>query len=809
MKNTLHLFVASLLVSFSLPSFADVLTPQQALSRVETTSTGRRLKTHEAPVLDLTFNDSSSLPAVYLFSRPAGGYMVVSADDAATPLLGYSDNGTLDMRDLPPQLNYWLREYTAQIAWMRGSGQGTKRQVASDALSGLQAVAPLVKTKWNQSDPYNLYCYYLKSDTDSVKSVTGCVATAMAQVMNYFQYPSVGTGSISYRHGDSGTYSMDFSARPFDWSEMLDTYYPGSFSQEEADAVAYLMKACGYSVKMDYGVGESGASGPAIGTALIEYFGYDDGISVQTRKFFTYTEWATMIYNNLSKVGPVVYDGSALDGGHSFICDGYDGNGYFHFNWGWGGMGDGYYLLDALNPDEYGIGGAAGGYNLGQQVILGITPSDAGVSLDPVFLQTGNASGHIDDSKLYLELIDADSPGFQYEDPEPVTVTFGLKVENLSDSSVPVKYFESSKKNIDCHQGSSFTWSEVGLPLVLEDAGLAVGDSCRVSFATYITSGHLSSWVDVKPMPGKFSGVTLIRTQDGYKVAVGEVADISVSDFKVVTGKVYENLPVEFSATFTNSSDTELSRNYSVEFFNADGTRCFTTENFGITVGDESVDMKQWTSVQWYKDDKDLSFTEATEFTLRLYDNWTGTYVDGVETKVTVYPQPSDSKVEATLSLGDADEDGDVWLLSSTDFEVSLTLKVEKGFFSHPVNLDIEVPLSDGSYYSVQSRRFETIPSLSEGEEQVLTMSVSFPDAVPGREYRLQAWSDGATLGAPLSVKFETAESGVEAVVQPDAYGEFKVYSLDGRLELQTSDRQSLFSLPSGIYIVNGKKVAL
>lgn len=807
MKNSLLISMAMMCICGN-AAFAQMLSPEEALSRINNDNTNFRhqikgtLSSSRTPLL--TVKDGADCPALYVFSRSEGeGFVIASAEAEASPMLGYSDTGVLETDNLPPQLSWWLRQYAAEIGAARMKKNATSAASSGNLPTGV--VNPLVKTKWNQGEPYNDYAYYLKSDTDSVKSVTGCVATAMAQIMYYWQYPAQGTGKISYTHGSSGTYSMDFAARPFDWKEMRDTYYPGTYTAEEGEAVAYLMKACGYSVKMDYGMGESGASGTAPATALTQYFGYSKGITVQSRAWWTYDEWVEMLYQNLTEVGPIIYNGSALDGGHSFVCDGYDGNGYFHFNWGWGGMADGYYLLDALNPDEYGIGGAAGGYNLDQQVILGITPDTTAESPIRQFMQFGNLKGVLDGHTLTLELTDTDNPGMQYIDPEDVDVTFGLIVEDADAASASGTASQTFKadKTETADMGSFYHWDEVGRSLDLESVDMTEGESYNVYIATYING----EWSKTVAKPGDYNYVTVTRTASGYELQNHTAADLTVADFKIESDTVYQDLPVEFSATFTNSSASQLTRNYSAVFFNSEGEEQFKTENAGVTVDPESSLSHTWTSVQWYAEDGAGKLTEQTTYTVKLYDNWTGRYVDGVETTVTVQPEPADKKVEATLSLPGLEAIDGVYTITGRELEVSMTVKVESGYFSQPINLDVEVP-TDDSYYSVQSQRFDAIPALSEGEEQTLTMSITIDNPVEGQRYRLQAWSGGDTLGKPLTVVFTDIETGV-AFVEADAPAVFTVYSLDGVMVLKNASAEALKALPRGIYIVNGLKLAL
>lgn len=806
-KSLLPIFCGLIATVAPAQSSASVLSPQEALNRVGSNPFLLATRGGEStPALCYTVETSQQQPAVYVFHKNnSQGFLIVSADDYTPALLGYSDSGSFNPDNIPPQLKYWLGEYSRQIQLLREGEVSPVKAGAKSSLPDWKPITPLVESKWNQGDPFNLYCYTIAADGTETKSVTGCVATSMAQVMYYYKYPEIGHGSISYKHEDSGTYSMNFDSQPFEWNEMQPTYYPDSYTSAQADAVAYLMKACGYSVKMNYGKGESGAVGANIPTALINYFGYDDNIVIRDRKFYTYADWTAMIYKNLSECGPVVYDGSALDGGHSFVCDGYDGNGYFHINWGWGGMSDGYYLLDALNPDEFGIGGTAGGFNLGQQVMLGISPKPLNLFQHSI-LQLGSVEGKISNEILSLSLTGDGEHGFQYIDPAKINVTFGLEISNISNPQQSVQYYSLNPAYQNVAEGTTFRLDNLKPEIDLKDLTLTDGDTYNFTLTTLIESSDSKNWVEVVAMPGKSNKVSVVKNGDGYEITNYSEGTLEVSDFKILNSTIYQNLPLKLSATFTNSNDISLTRNYSVVFFNEEGTELYKTENYSVNVDADSSLDQDWTSVQWYKENGASDITSATAYTVKLYDNWEGNYVPGIELKVTVEPQPKDNKVEGYISVVGVSPEDDVYVVDSTNFEASVTVKVIEGYFTSTINLGIEVPLSDGSYYTLMHQHFDAVPDLAAGQEQTWTMEMSLPDAQPGKLYRLQAWSDGEFM-KPVYIRFNLPDS-VQAL-SPDADGNFVVFSISGVKVLSTNDAARVKSLPHGLYIVNGKKIKI
>ncbi len=366
-------FLLSLAAIAPAVMMAETLSPQDALQRALGDSQVRKAvsSSTSAPRLLYTEMDAYGAdPAAYVFSRGNDGFMVLAADDIAAPVLGYSDQSGFDPGNMPANLRAWLAFYADEIAWARRNGVATYSAPARSARVDRPAIAPLVKTAWDQGAPYNS----LLPKVGSNNVVTGCVATAMAQIMKYHQWPQgPGSGSASVSVTNSGTYSMDFSQTTFDWANMLDRY-TSSATQVQKDAVGLLMKACGFSVDMTYRTTESGAVQSLVGSALINNFGYDKGVIDVKRELYTGTQWNDLIYDQISKKQPVQYGGQSSQGGHSFVCDGYSENNYFHINWGWGGISDGYFLLSALDPTSQGTGGSGdgSGFNADQDAVINI-----------------------------------------------------------------------------------------------------------------------------------------------------------------------------------------------------------------------------------------------------------------------------------------------------------------------------------------------------------------------------------------------------------------------------------------------------
>ena len=338
-----------------------------------------------APRMSVSSAVSPSATCYYVFANGEDkGFTIVSGDDRMPEVVGYSAQGTYDPDHLPANYVGFMKAYQETVeALLKGDAQvsgglAEVRQWRAER-AGTAAVAPLLDgIKWDQREPYNNMCP-LYDGTN--RSVTGCVATAMAQVMMYYQYPKELKTTI--KAYNTQTYGIQIpeisSGATYDWDNMLPDYSKSDYNSAQADAVAKLMYHCGAAVKMDYGPLSGANVTPAI---LATYFGYDaDLMQDLTRTVFTLQQWMTLIDNELKAKRPILYSGQASDGGHEFVCDGSDGKGLYHINWGWGGYQDGYFDLTILQPQKGGAGSgsAVDGYNRNCSMIIGIAPDNGKV----------------------------------------------------------------------------------------------------------------------------------------------------------------------------------------------------------------------------------------------------------------------------------------------------------------------------------------------------------------------------------------------------------------------------------------------
>ncbi len=313
---------------------------------------------------------------VYAFAAESnGGFVLVAADDRAREILGYSLEGTFSYDNMPIQLRALIDGYGRQIALLGELPNSTEDNWFSATLQkgpvGREVKPLLGDIEWNQDAPFNRLC---PRDEAGNPMPVGCVATAAAQIMKFHGYPEKGIGSRSYSTSSLGiALSANFEEVTYDWADMLDSYN-GTYTDTQADAVALLSYHVGVACRMDYVPYGSGATAKDIANALKRNFGYDDDMEYIDRTYFNEADWESMLRAELDEGRPILHFGEGVEGGHAFVCDGYDTFGLFHYNWGWGGMSDGYYQSAALNPEVLGIGSGMGGYNYLQSALTQIQP---------------------------------------------------------------------------------------------------------------------------------------------------------------------------------------------------------------------------------------------------------------------------------------------------------------------------------------------------------------------------------------------------------------------------------------------------
>lgn len=322
---------------------------------------------------------NASLNGTYIVNdNDNGRFVVVSADERMLPILGYSDNGTLSLNNAPDGLLFMLQSYEKQYNYMlENSDKVTIRTTTVDT-----PVEPLITAKWGQDTPYNNECPIVNNQ----RCVTGCVATAMAQVMYYYKYPeNCQGGTFSYTSASNAiAQTLNFDNISFDWSKLTDSFSNSSSSASKAE-VAKLLHACGVSVSMDYGLNSTGGSGSFdvnIPYALKTYFGYQSEVCYKEKQYHSPDEWEKMIIEDLQAGHPLFYGGAGTRGGHQFILDGVNAEGKFHFNFGWQGNANGYFALNAVNPKP---NSTTYDFNDDQSMVFRVAPDSFGEPKEDVF----------------------------------------------------------------------------------------------------------------------------------------------------------------------------------------------------------------------------------------------------------------------------------------------------------------------------------------------------------------------------------------------------------------------------------------
>lgn len=758
MRNTLPLL--TLVVGAAGLCHAASVSPQQALARLQgSADSSLVMATRSAEPLVL----KQTIGNLYVFSS-GNRFAVLPADDAVPALLAYSDEGEFSTES-NPALAYWLDFYNSEIKYLKTLGRNSGSLKAKSV--SRTPISPLIKTEWNQEAPYNEKC----PKVDGRGVVTGCVATAMAQAMKFFNYPEHGKGTHSY-YWEPGKreLSFDYANTDFKWDLMTDTYDSKS-SQESRDAVAELMVACGISVDMHYNVGESGAATRNMGMALIDIFDYSPSLWMPNRDYYGYDEWEDMIYDNLAEGLPVLYSGAGTDGGHQFIVDGYSSDGFFHLNWGWGGLSNGYFLLTALNPDDLGVGGGAGGFNSSQTATLNMRPPRQG---DKRVYIMYNTEGFTTDAVTVKGGEDFTGHG-QY---------FNFGMSTLPDGSRLGMRFVSADGEVDKYVEGP------GVGGYRPDDGRS---NIEVKFpqlpdGTYTITPALYAdgvWTEVRMPVGDPQQITAVVSDGVATFSNQRQADVIVSDIQV-PDVIYRDHPFPMPFTVTNISDNEYYSTVTPVLVDEEGNVVSVSVFRPVDVlAGETVEVSDYAAT--FKPLKDGELP-AGEYGL--------IFIDGEEHEIS-------EPITVNLELMSADTSiklSDFRMLTkdpvSDPKAVDFSFKVdcESGAFYDYLNL--RVFPGDGGYevYSIQSERFY----LTGGESEVIPLTADFSGLKDG-EYLCAMYKANTILSDVIYFKIDTKGSGVSeiSIDHKDSH----IYDLNGV-------RHDGLLTP-GIYIIDGKKVMI
>lgn len=420
---------------------------KKAPKKGETTSTSNIVYTHKMP--------KSGRDAFYIVNVGDGSFVLVSADDVAHQILGYSFDKSFPIAEdgsvqLPPHIKGFFDDLAAQMEaaiekepnraadadWTQSAAKASYR-----APSNLpESVDPLINTTWDQGQFYNALCPTDANGPDG-HVWTGCVATAMAQIVKYWGYPIHDRGMHSY-DSNYGTLSVNYAESNYDYNNMPDALTSES-SETQVNAIAKLMYDCGVAANMEYGVSESSAFTQEARAALINFFRFSPDLSFVEKSFFSNDEWNNLMREDLAENHPIIYSGFGT-GGHTFVLDGYKEDDYFHFNFGWSGFADGWYLMSAVNP-------GSSDYNSSQSAIVGIVPDENG---NVILGQTSGTSTFVVDEPLeFYHLMGHNAyDGGNYLNPCNNTVTF-LSANN--ENQLVADFIEFEDQQVGIYDGAN------------------------------------------------------------------------------------------------------------------------------------------------------------------------------------------------------------------------------------------------------------------------------------------------------------------------------------------------------------------
>ncbi len=547
---------------FTIPVFATPVTPDIALKRLRGKNMSRVMNFLQASHFQISkiMTDSCGNNTVYLFDSK-DGFVVTPADDAFPALLGYGDSQLYDSADnLPIGFNEWLQYMSRWISEAAVDENGL-----TVGYSVGEAIAPLCMTSWGQGEPFNLECPKYNGE----RCLSGCVATAMAQVMKYHNWPSQGKGELTYRAKKIGTdIYTDFSQYTLDWENMLYDYSASSANEQQRQAVAHLLRGLGGSICMNYFPTASGADINDATQALLKYWDYSDDIRYVRRSWFTLRDWSRMLYDALKNYGPILYGGFSVSSAHAFVCDGYDGEGLFHFNWGWDGKADGYFAIDFLNPDVEDDPWETG-YNGSHSALLNIhprSPENPGVRSYAVWLD----SYYIDPATQYGdETPQTLHPGDSFKmrgdcvNYGPFVIPSGSKFATLftpfyDGAAVPSNIVELKS---DLKIYGSFDSEMKVVPEGLSDGLYSLGNDFYIS---------PSGWGHGILMPGSVQYCALVKNNGSYIRFIESIfaPKIELADFPDQFDLNSSNV---FHATICNTIPRKLERPVRVELIQ-DGT---------------------------------------------------------------------------------------------------------------------------------------------------------------------------------------------------------------------------------------------
>lgn len=534
-------------------SHAAPVTPEEALAKASSFLESRQTLTTRgiAPALTNVYTATGKTGDCFyvMADNDNGCFAVISADDRFPDVLAYSDRNGFPAGEIPENVAWWLGLYQQQIS--EGLAAPDRLTRSTTFPESRPEIRPLLTTTWDQTDPYNKLCPLVSG----MRSVTGCLATAMAQVMNYHKWPD-------YPKGSNAGYTFDGTV--LDWDNMLDSYTSG-YTTTQANAVALLMLQCGRAVNMSYTSYMSGAQPQYTLSGLVNHFDYSLDARMELRDYYSASVWEDMVYSELEAKRPVLYGGQANLGGHAFVCDGYQ-NGYFHFNWGWSGYQDGYFRLNALNPDAGGTGSFEGGYNSDQVIFTNVYKNNGSTDRQYLLISTGpflyQAAGANQNEGFVTTSPYPNVPGMIYNPlPYDFEMNMGLRITDTEGNTVTYAV-NDERISLPSNYGYDIFFPEIpDLP-----------DGSYHLFPAFQNPEYV--WTDVKVLYGTQQYVVM-TVENGHKsfsnpgISTEQTAGLVVSD-PYSYAPLSPGQPALISYTVTNTGPGDYNGFLTAQLINPD-----------------------------------------------------------------------------------------------------------------------------------------------------------------------------------------------------------------------------------------------
>lgn len=485
MKKVLTLFFLMLVF---LQGFSQTISEEKAIQIASNFLFGSKQSVRSS-----SYYDNHIESGIYIVNFEPEGWALVSLDQNARPIIGYSPKGFFDVQDVSSNVKSWLNSESEQIKHAGKSKKWTAEWKTLEheqlpALKSVAAVAPLLKTEWDQNAGWNRFCPPY-ADGPNGKAYVGCVAVAMAQALYYLKFPVKPKGKKSYTLAPYGTISLDFAAEPaYNWSKMS--------LKTSDDENARLLYHCAVAVEMDFGGDGSGAYTTRVPFAFRNYFGFTPSVQTISR-YKNDEEWVALLKSELNKNNVLIYSGDPGTGeaGHAFNIDGYSNSGYFHFNWGWNGKYNGYFTINNVAPGK-------NNFKQNQKVVIGISEPYWGPTDISLSSQTINEN-------MPIGTVVGDISITDYSENDNFTIeVFGAPLF-LEDGYAPAKFYEENMQLKSLQPLKTAAYPETATIRVTDSDGFIFEKRFEITVKKVVHSSIIASLDNFTVYPNPASNNTI------------------------------------------------------------------------------------------------------------------------------------------------------------------------------------------------------------------------------------------------------------------------------------------------------------